>query len=230
MAPRDRAAGAPASPVDREGAVPEGVSSVGRPTGSNGEDTRRRIIAATMRCVAEMGYTRATIREIARAAEMTSGSLYHYFPNKAELVKATYLEVGEATMPGLAAAAEQADGLIGKLVAVIDQGARIVNDYPHAVAFDRAVRAPGTDKAVLSEISDSIFASLRGIVESAILQARENGELSPDVTAEGATNAVFAIMRGLYDDAGLTTARDFRDTVRALQLLLQGRLIQADAH
>lgn len=203
----------------------KGVSSLGRPVGSKGEDTRRRIIAATMQCVAEMGYARATIREIARAAEMTSGSLYHYFPNKAEIVKATYLEVSEATMPRLAAAAEQADDLVDKLVGVIDEGAQIVQEYPYVVAFDRAVRAPGVDEAVLSKISDSIFASLRGIVEEVIVQAYRDGELSPDVTLQGATNATFAIMRGLYDDAGLSPARDFRETVRALQLLLQGRLI-----
>ncbi|WP_344242298.1 TetR/AcrR family transcriptional regulator [Actinocorallia libanotica] len=194
--------------------------------GSKGEDTRRRILAATMQRVAEMGYARATIREIARAADMTSGSLYHYFPNKAEIVKATYLEVGAAAMPRLEAAAAQADGLIDKLVAVIDQGARIVQEYPYAVAFDRAVRAPGTDHAV-AKISDGIFASLRDIVEDVIAQAHRNGELNPDATTAGAANAVFAIMRGLYDDAALATAYDFRDTVRALQLLLQGRLITA---
>lgn len=226
-----RRLGAPANPpVSRTrpielDAAPAGMAALGRPVGSNGPDTRARIIAATMQCVAEMGYARATIREIARAADMTSGSLYHYFPNKAEIVKATYIEVAEATMPRLAAAAEQAGGLIDRLVAVIDQGAQIVQEYPYAVAFDRAVRAPGTDQAVLSEISDSIFASLRDIVEGVIAQAHREGELSPDATARGATNAIFAIMRGLYDDAGLTATRDFRDTVQALQLLLRGHLI-----
>ena len=62
-------------------------SQLGRPVGANGEQTRRRIIAAAMRCVAEVGYSQASIREIARAADMTSGSLYHYFPNKADCSK-----------------------------------------------------------------------------------------------------------------------------------------------
>lgn len=29
---------------------------LGRPVGANGEETRRRILTATMRCVAEVGY------------------------------------------------------------------------------------------------------------------------------------------------------------------------------
>ncbi|WP_155771713.1 TetR/AcrR family transcriptional regulator, partial [Mycobacterium asiaticum] len=60
-------------------------SQLGRPVGASGEQTRQRIIAATMRCVAQAGYSRATIREIARTADVTSASLYNYFPNKAEL-------------------------------------------------------------------------------------------------------------------------------------------------
>ncbi|WP_253875475.1 TetR/AcrR family transcriptional regulator, partial [Mycobacterium asiaticum] len=71
-------------------------SQLGRPVGASGEQTRQRIIAAAMRCVAEMGYSQASIREIARTAGMTSASLYNYFPNKAELIKATIATRDEA--------------------------------------------------------------------------------------------------------------------------------------
>ena len=199
-------------------------SPLGRPVGSRGEDTRRRIIAAAMQCVAERGYARATIREIARTADITSGSLYHYFPNKAEIVKASYLEVSEATMPQLAAAAAQAEGVVDKLVAVIDQGSQIMQDYPYAVPFDRAIRAPGVDDAALPKISESIFAALGHIVEGVIQQAHHEGELNPTVTSAGATNAVFAVLRGLYD-SGLSSPNEFHDTVQAMRLLLRGSLL-----
>ena len=74
-------------------------AQLGRPAGANGEQTRARIITSAMRCVAEKGYSQATIREIARAADMTSGSLYHYFPNKSELLKATVREIRDRTPP-----------------------------------------------------------------------------------------------------------------------------------
>jgi AcrR family transcriptional regulator len=178
-----------------------------------------------MQCVAEMGYARATIREIARAADMTSGSLYHYFPNKAEIVRATYLDVSAVTMPRLTAAAEQAEGCVEKLVAVIHEGGQIVQEYPYAVAFDRAVRAPGVEDAGLSKVSDSIFEALRGIVEGVIHQAHRDGELSPEVTPQGAANAVFGLMHGLYDHTAISAPADFRDTVQAVQLLLRGALL-----
>ncbi|WP_156781269.1 TetR/AcrR family transcriptional regulator, partial [Mycobacterium gordonae] len=76
-------------------------TQLGRPVGASGEETRRRIIGATMRCVAQVGYSRATIREIARTANVTSASLYNYFPNKAELLKATSEEIENIVLPRL---------------------------------------------------------------------------------------------------------------------------------
>ncbi|WP_156675112.1 TetR/AcrR family transcriptional regulator, partial [Mycobacterium sp. E2989] len=73
----------------------------GRPVGASGEDTRQRIIVATMRCVATAGYSRATIREIARTANVTSASLYNYFANKSELLDAAVEEIEGIALPRL---------------------------------------------------------------------------------------------------------------------------------
>ncbi|WP_156624018.1 TetR/AcrR family transcriptional regulator, partial [Mycobacterium sp. 852002-40037_SCH5390672] len=81
------------------------ASQLGRPVGADGEQTRARIITAAMRCVAEAGYARATIREIARAADMTSGSLYHYFPNKSALLEAAVAARTDVAVPRLRRAA-----------------------------------------------------------------------------------------------------------------------------
>src|SRR6516225_9747408 len=119
-------------------------SQLGRPGGASGEETRQRIIGATMRCVAEAGYSQATIRGIAKAADMTSGSLYHYFPNKSELLKATVTEIDQIALPRLRAAAAQADGVTDRLEAVLDESHRLMREYPHLAAFDRAMRAEST--------------------------------------------------------------------------------------
>ncbi|WP_156734807.1 TetR/AcrR family transcriptional regulator, partial [Mycobacterium sp. E183] len=73
----------------------------GRPVGASGEETRQRIIVATMRCVATVGYSRATIREIARTADVTSASLYNYFPNKSELLGAAVEDIERIAAPRL---------------------------------------------------------------------------------------------------------------------------------
>lgn len=199
-------------------------SLLGRPVGAKGEETRQRIIAATMRCVAETGYSRATIREIARVSQITSGSLYHYFPNKSELIKAAFLELAEFSVPRLAAAADRADGVLDKLMAVFDESDQLMREYPFAAAFDRAIRVESAEHLHLAESSDTIFTALRDLVVDILEQARREGALGAEADVESASNAIYALMRGLYDHAATAPHADYHATVRALKLLIRGRL------
>src|ERR1700716_2493396 len=107
---------------------------LGRPVGANSEQPRQRIIGAAMRCVAEVGYSKASIREVARAADMTSGSLYHYFPNKAELLRATGEEIEDVVLPRLQAAAARSDNIADRLEAVLHESIQLMHDYPSLAA------------------------------------------------------------------------------------------------
>lgn len=197
--------------------------ALGRPVGANGEETRRRIVAATMRCVAEVGYSRATIREIARAANMTSGSLYHYFPNKAELMKVTFLTISEVAVPSLVAAAAKEDGVLEKLMAVLDQGERLMRDFPHAAAFDRAIRAESAQQLHLAEDSETIFNTLRELIVEILEQARQEGVLGAEITVDEAAQAIYVLLQGLNEHA-IATPETYHTTVQALKLLLRGKL------
>jgi AcrR family transcriptional regulator len=52
------------------------------------EDRREQIMDAALRVFAQKGFARATNREIAREAGVTSGLIYHYFDSKDALLKA----------------------------------------------------------------------------------------------------------------------------------------------
>lgn len=56
------------------------------------EDRREQIIDAAMHVFAHKGYTRATNKDIAREAGITSGLIYHYFANKEAVLKAVIEE------------------------------------------------------------------------------------------------------------------------------------------
>lgn len=72
-----------------------------------GEERRKQdLIEATLDCVAEHGLEGATVRAIARRAGVTAGLIRHYFPNKEELLQATYATiVGRMTEQAKAALA-----------------------------------------------------------------------------------------------------------------------------
>ena len=198
---------------------------LGRPVGANSEETRKRILDATMRCVADVGYSRATIREIARAAQMTSGSLYHYFPNKAELVRATFDEVATIAVPRLAQAAERNVSTIDKLMAVLDESVRVMRDYPLAVAFDRAIRAESPRDLQLAENSDVRFMALHSLIRDILEQGARENALAPGVDVDSAAGAIFLVFRGLNEyAAGTPPAAEYHATVAALKQLLRGRL------
>ena len=207
-----------------EGRSSAGSSLLGRPVGANSDETRKRILDATMRCVADVGYSRATIREIARAAQMTSGSLYHYFPNKAELVRATFDEVATIAVPRLAQAAERNVSTIDKLMAVLDECAGDAG-LPLAVAFDRAIRAESPQDLQLAENSDVRFMALHSLIREILEQGARENALAPGVDVDSAAGAIFLIFRGLNEyAAGTPPAAEYHATVVALKQLLRGRL------
>jgi AcrR family transcriptional regulator len=56
------------------------------------------IVAASLACFAERGYAATRLEDVARRAGVTKGTLYLYFPNKAELFKAV---VRQAVVPNI---------------------------------------------------------------------------------------------------------------------------------
>jgi len=187
-------------------------SQLGRPVGASGERTRARIIAAAMRCVAEVGYSRASIREIAKAADMTSGSMYHYFTNKSELLTAAVKEIDEIALPRLRAAAARSDDVVDRLEAVLDELARLLREYPHLAAFERAMRGHAGLKR------------LRDTIDEIVRDAQERGALPPDTDPGAAVNAIYALARGLTDRAANLTPEAYAATLGSAKELIRGTL------
>jgi AcrR family transcriptional regulator len=65
---------------------------VGRPPATDSAETRRRILAGARTCFGRYGYDKTTNKDIASAAGITAGAIYHYFPSKTQLFKAAVAE------------------------------------------------------------------------------------------------------------------------------------------
>jgi AcrR family transcriptional regulator len=207
--------------VRRMNAAP---SQLGRPVGASGERTRARIISAAMRCVAEVGYTQATIRQIAKAADMTSGSLYHYFPNKSDLLTATVREIDELALPRLRAAAASSDDVTVRLGAVLDELDRLLREYPHLAAFDRAMRAESSAHPRRGRERDAGLKGLRDIISDIVQDAQAREALPPGSDPSAAVNAIYALARGLTDRAANLTPEAYAATLGSAKQLIRGTL------
>ena len=202
-------------------------SPLGRPVGASGEVTRTRIINAAMRCVAEMGYSQATIRGIARTAGITSGSLYHYFPNKSELLAATATAIDDIAFPRLRAAAAESRDAVDRLEAVLDESERLMREYPHLADFERAIRAESSPHLRRDEGQQLGFKALRGVIGDIIGDTAAQGLLPSGTNPEAAVNAIYALTRGLTEQAAGLPEPTHRANLVSAKQLIRGTLFRA---
>lgn len=199
-------------------------SHLGRPVGANGERTRQRIIVAAMRCVAERGSARASIREIAKAADMTSASLYHYFPNKSELLNATGEEIEEIVLPRLRAAAAQSGDVVDRLGAVLDESKQLKRDHPHLAAFLRAIRAESAAQLRHGSPKYPETKALRDVVTEIVEDARVQEVLSSDTDVDAAVEAILVLTRGLSERAANLSPKAYDATLASAKRMIRGTL------
>lgn len=208
-----------------DGKRPVGAASQrGRPVGASGEETRRRIIVATMRCVARAGYARATIREIARTANVTSASLYNYFPNKSELMKAAVAARTDVAVPRLRQAAARPGNAVARMAAVLDESGRLMREYPDLAAFEWVIRA---ENGIAVDAATDGFQAFREIIDGIIEDAFNEGGLAGRADRAGAVEAVYALIYGLTELAATVPPKDYHAALAAAKQLIKGTLLAA---
>jgi AcrR family transcriptional regulator len=196
-------------------------TQLGRPVGASGEETRQRIIVATMRCVAEVGYSKATIREIARIANVTSASLYNYFPNKSELITATIAARADAAMPRLRQAAEGPGDIIERIEAVLDECGQLMREYPDLAAFEWAIRA---ENVMALDGPEAGFETFREIIEGVVDEAYRRGELADRPDPRATVEAIHALIYGLTELAATLPADEYQAALGSAKVLVRGVL------
>jgi AcrR family transcriptional regulator len=71
--------------------------------------TRRRILNAAQELYAERGWAGTPLDDVARAAGVTKGAVYHHFSDKVHLLRAVYEDQEQQSLEGFAATAAEHD-------------------------------------------------------------------------------------------------------------------------
>jgi AcrR family transcriptional regulator len=183
------------------------------------EATRRAVLAAARASFGKKGYAQTSVDEIAAAARVTKGAVYHHFADKKSLFRAVNAEVEAEAQARAAAARDPKQPPIDQIVAV-------VNAYLD-VALDEEIRRITLidGPALLGLEPDGPadqhagHAEVRLFIATAIARG-EIVDLDPDLLAH--------IVGGLALQGGLLIARAedpdaTRTTLgRALDLMLRG--------
>ncbi|WP_051515816.1 TetR/AcrR family transcriptional regulator [Candidatus Blastococcus massiliensis] len=163
------------------------------------DERRRSVIEATWRVIAREGIASATTRGIAREAGCSIGVLAHYFADKAELMAsamlAAHAEVRARLDPELTGLASVRQYMVECLP--VDERRRFLA-VVEVSFWGQAVGNPRLVDVYAGEVE-----GFRSTLRTRLVQAREQGELRPDVDVEAVVHELHVLNDGLSIQAAL---------------------------
>ncbi|MCC2275952.1 TetR/AcrR family transcriptional regulator [Streptomyces sp. ET3-23] len=180
---------------------------------------KRHIVDAATVLFATKGFERTTTAEICKAAGMSAGNLFHYFPNK----RAVFLAVFEDDRDDKAerlVQAQSAEDPWRALLEVVDLLAAPAAEplAPPLVmeAMVQAYRDPELE-AVLSRSNAEEHATVAALIR----KAAATGQVDPGLDPDGAASWVLAMVASLYTSAAGDPAFKPAEQLPTLRLILQ---------
>jgi AcrR family transcriptional regulator len=196
----------------------------GRPPATDSNETLRSLLDTARALFAVRGYDGVTNKELAAAAGLTAGALYHYVDSKLDLYVAVEADVQRLIYARFQQAVASSDTFIGKLEAVLDAAAAMNAEDPTLATFVGVVR---TDLRRHPEVAERLErpASQReqffvDIVDVGV----RTGEI--DVADRHAVDDfIRTILIGLTDGVSDSPERH-RSAIEGIKRLLHGTLVR----
>lgn len=157
---------------------------------------REEILEAASRVFAEKGFARTKISDIAAAAGLSHGLVYHYFDGKdaifGAIVDAMIARIqDDVDVPGATAR--------DRLVASIERSRTKICDS-HKIEANRLVTQAMLQGSVPPAIKARLFSHLESVFRTAVervAEAQAEGSVDPSVPAEELASALVSLMRGM---------------------------------
>lgn len=134
-------------------AVASSTKRRGRPVDRDSAETRRAIIDNARRLFAEGGYSGVTNKELAEAAGITTGALYHYVESKLDLYVLVHRDMQRQIYGRFQQATTSSDTFLGVLEGVLEGAVELDERDPTLALFIGTVR---TDMRRFPEIHDRL--------------------------------------------------------------------------
>ena len=188
---------------------------------------REAILAAAYDTLAEKGIAAVQIAPIAERAGIACGTVYRYFPSKAELVAAVVTTLCEQEIAALAEAAAAAPGPLSALAAAVATFARrAIARRPLVLALMASPLEPELDGALISfrrSLAQEFERLIRSALAGSHLQHQDAALAAPVVLGALVEGAIGSLARPAAADpaeaSAQTSAQVQRVTLFALRAL-----------
>jgi AcrR family transcriptional regulator len=179
-----------------------------------GQETRQRVMAAALERFATRGYGAVSMEEIAEAAGVTKGAVYHWFSDKDDLGRELQHDLYERLSAATLQALSPADDVVTNMIRAFDAYLALLDDLGEARFFLRdAWVIPALDEAGRRDHEDAV-----GLVRAGLQHAIDRGALV-DLDAE----ALARVVTGVFAEATLHVLRtgDRGGTERVVRHMLE---------
>lgn len=188
------------------------TNSPGRSKAEKFEARRQELAEATLETLAELGYARTSLREIAQNSEFTHGVLHYYFKDKIDLIscgvrqyKARCVTRYDEVLASARTRQDLLDGFLLKLADTLQNEPRL-----HRLWYDLRSQAL-FDSAFQKDVLE-IDTSLENMIVRVATRYAELGGGSVAISP----SALYALFDGLFQKALLRYLSEDREAVRDL--------------
>jgi TetR/AcrR family fatty acid metabolism transcriptional regulator len=190
-------------------------------------EKRRAILHAAVRVFAEKGYHGGRIADVARAAQVAYGLVYHYFRNKEELLESVFAEQWTILMNAIRAIDEGPGSAAEKIAGIFGFVFDVYKTAPAAVRV-LILEVTRTPHSLRAGSTRETFEKAVQVVADIVRQGQARGELRADLdpvaAAAGLLGALELTVSGMV--VGLVPARSEEEIDRAkrgvVDLVLRG--------
>lgn len=192
---------------------------LGRPPDTTSDETRQRILAAARECFSKYGYSKTTNKDIAQAADITTGAIYHYFESKQALFAEVTNEVSRVVFDEFERVVTDEPTFIDQFRALLDAASKLHAEDPSLARFSAIYPIEAQRHPELAVVLDPMQAGRAAtFFQDLAREAAERGDLPDDLPAEDVGNMIGAVTLGLANYGALSpTADEHRGAVVALQ-------------
>jgi len=164
---------------------------------AKGRATRARVVSAAAELMYEQGVASTSLQDVQQAARVGGSQMYHYFPDKASLVRAVVETQGEVVL------ARQQPWL-DKLNSL--EGIRVWRDFVVSTQRRRECRGGCQIGTLAAELADTdadargelagIFARWSAAIRRGLQDMQDRGRLAPEADTAQLADALLAAAEG----------------------------------
>jgi AcrR family transcriptional regulator len=196
----------------------------GRPPATNGDDTRRRILEAAQVSFGAYGYKETSNRVVADLANVTAGTIYHYFSSKQHLFLTVHEEIQQDIQKTVLEAVKDQRSFQDAVQALIDVLLGLHLKHPNYSKFNAVVR---TEAVRNPEISAArVDQGWRQLYQQLADLGVATGEIQRG-DARMVRHVLSLIILGITQVGIELNSADFAECIRGLSRLFDGSLVTA---